>query len=128
MKESQATVQLFQGLQAARISGSDFMEEGERDDLADFNAASKAVDTALATSLFDERDERAGARRATRDWRAAVQQLRATPIGVGTATDDATDPEDVFEEHVNDAIGERRAARGGLRAGDPARAWPPDAA
>jgi diguanylate cyclase (GGDEF)-like protein len=40
-----------------------------------------------------------------RDWQAAVNQLHGTPTGIASPSDDATDPEDVFEEHVNAAIG-----------------------
>ena len=41
VRESGATLALFQQLEAARLAGSGYMEEGEPDDLADFNTAAK---------------------------------------------------------------------------------------
>ena len=62
------------------------------------------MDRELAKPVFDEAAERARVRRVDRQWQAAVDQLEGTPTGVGSARDDAADPEDVFEAHVNDAI------------------------
>ena len=103
--ETHVSVSLFQNLEAARIAGSGYMEEGEEDELADFRVAARHVDTALSATVFDEGEERAALRRVNRDWQAAVGQLRGTPTGTASPRDDAADPEDVFEEHVNDAIG-----------------------
>jgi diguanylate cyclase (GGDEF)-like protein len=105
VRESKVSVALFQSLEAARIAGSSYMEEAEREDLVAFRAAAGRVDRALERSVFDEVDERARSRRMIRHWRAAVRQLRETPTGIGSSSDDARDPEDVFEAHVNDAIG-----------------------
>ncbi len=102
--ESGASLALFQNLEAARLAGSGYMEEGEREDLVEFRAEATRVEAQLGGS-FDERAERTLLRRVKGDWHAAVRQLRGTPTGVSTATDDAKDPEDVFEAHMNDAIG-----------------------
>jgi diguanylate cyclase (GGDEF)-like protein len=104
VRESGATVALFQSLEAARLAGSSYMEEGERQDLAAFRAAARQVQRGLDASVFDARDERARLISVDRAWQAAVRQLNATPTGVSTPTDDAADPEDVFEGHVNGAI------------------------
>jgi diguanylate cyclase (GGDEF)-like protein len=103
--ETHVSVSLFQNLEAARIAGSGYMEEGEDDELADFRDAARHVDAALSATVFDGAEERAALRRVNRDWQAALGQLRGTPTGTASPRDDAADPEDVFEEHVNDAIG-----------------------
>jgi diguanylate cyclase (GGDEF)-like protein len=103
--ESAASVGLFKDLQAARLAGSGFMEEGDREDLAGFRAAERRVDAKFEESPFDEGDERVRLRGIEREWRAAVRQLRETPTGISTPADNAEDPEDVFEAHVNSAIG-----------------------
>jgi diguanylate cyclase (GGDEF)-like protein len=105
VRESEVSVALFQGLEVARIAGSSYMEEGGREDLVAFRSAARRVDRALEASVFDEVDERARSQRLTRHWQAAVSQLRDTPTGIGSSSDDAEDPEDVFEVHVNEAIG-----------------------
>ena len=102
--ESQVSVTLLQSLQAARIAGSAYMEDGERDELVEFRAAEAKVD-ALGTSVFDDPAERARLRRLNKQWQAAVTQLGGSGTGVSPSSDDAADPEDVFEAHVNDAIG-----------------------
>ena len=114
VSETQVGVSLFQGLQAARIAGSGYMEEGERDDLVAFRAAARQVNRALVKPAFDETAERGLVRRVDREWQASVDQLEGTPTGVGSASDDAADPEDVFETRINEALVERRAARGRL--------------
>ncbi len=103
--ESQVSVALFQGLQRARIAGSSYMEEGEREELGEFRVAAKQVDGALASKAFGERGERTRLDRVKRQWTAAVDQLEDSRTGVGSAVDDIADPEDVFEEHMNTAIG-----------------------
>ena len=103
--ESQVSVILLQSLQAARIAGSGYMEEGEHDDLVEFRAAARKVDAALRTSVFDDAGERARLRDVEQHWQGAVRQLRGNPTGVGSARDGAADPEDVFEARINDAIG-----------------------
>ena len=60
--------------------------------------------TGLRAEIFDEPAERGLLRIVSRDWQAAVRQLRDTPSGVSAARDNAQDPEDIFEGHVNDAI------------------------
>ena len=105
VNESKVSVALFQNLEASRIAGSSYMEDGEREDLVAFQSAAKRVDRALGESAFDEAEERALSRGLNRDWQAAVRQLRATPTGISSSRDDAKDPEDIFEEHVNAAIG-----------------------
>ena len=52
-----------------------------------------------------KRAERDLLRAVERKWRAADRQLRDTRTGVGSPRDDAADPEDVFEAHLNSAIG-----------------------
>jgi diguanylate cyclase (GGDEF)-like protein len=104
VEESSLSQSLFQSLEAARLAGSGYMEEGEQDDLAAFETAGRSVDRALATDVFDEGDEHERIRALGRDWQAAVRQLRETPTGVGSSSDDAEDPEDVFEEHMNAAL------------------------
>src|SRR5918992_175807 len=104
--ESGVTVALFQGLQAARLSGSGYMEEGESDDLVDFRRAQREVDGGLATTAFDAFEEQAQLDVVRRHWREAVAQLDGAPSEVGSAYDDESDPEDEFEEHVNHAIAE----------------------
>ena len=105
VRESQGSVTLFQGLQAARIAGSGYMEDGEREDLVEFRAAARQVDAhSDGRSSTTPTSGRACAG-SSRDWHAAVRQLRGTPTGVSAPTDDAEDPEDVFEAHINEAIG-----------------------
>src|SRR5688500_18162809 len=41
VSESRAGVSLLQGLQAARLAGSDYMEEGELDELEEFRVAER---------------------------------------------------------------------------------------
>ena len=97
---------LFQNLQTARIAGSQYMEEGERDDLAEYRVAGRQVERALdASATFDEREERDLLRAVEGKWQAAARQLEDTRTGVGSPRDDAADPEDVFEAHLNSAIG-----------------------
>ena len=97
---------LFQNLQTARIAGSQYMEEGELDDLAAYRKAATQVDRALdASDTFDEREERDLLRAVEGKWRAAARQLDDSRTGVGSPRDDAADPEDVFEAHLNSAIG-----------------------
>src|SRR5918999_3442663 len=103
VNESDVTLTLFQGLQSARLAGSGYMEEGERDDLADFEASAVTVDRELDRPVFDGRDERSAIRAVERHWRAAVRQLYA-PTPQSSSSDDAADPEDLFEGQVNDAI------------------------
>jgi diguanylate cyclase (GGDEF)-like protein len=115
VQESRASIALLRGLHAARLAGSGYMEEGEADELADFQRA--AVDVAAATrasSVFDEPGERAALRGAQRDWQAAVDQLRHTQAGFGQGPAGEEDPEDVFEDHVNAALDrvERLVAHG----------------
>ena len=78
VRESKVSVALFQNLEASRIAGSSYMEDGEREDLVAFQAAAKRVVRALGQSAFDEAEERALLRRLDRDWQAAVRQLRDT--------------------------------------------------
>ena len=104
-RESAVTVSLFQDLETARIAGSGYMEDGAHADLVEFREAASRIDRALGSSAFDERAEETRLRRVGREWAAAARQLRDSRTGVGTAHDDAADPEDVFEEHVNAAIG-----------------------
>jgi diguanylate cyclase (GGDEF)-like protein len=104
ISESAVSVSLFQNLETARIAGSSYMEEGEHEDLAEFRSAAVQVDRALGGSAFDERAERGNLLKVEREWRAAARQLRDSRTGVGTSRDDAADPEDVFETHVNAAI------------------------
>jgi hypothetical protein len=47
VRESKVSVALFQSLEAARIAGSSYMEEAEREDLVAFRAAAGRVDRAL---------------------------------------------------------------------------------
>ena len=103
--ESAVSVSLFQNLETARIAGSDYMEEGEREDFVTYRASAREVDRALGGSIFDEPAERSYLRGVEREWHAAAQQLRDSRTGVSTPLDDAGDPEDVFEEHVNAALG-----------------------
>jgi diguanylate cyclase (GGDEF)-like protein len=103
VEESAVTVRLFESLQAARLAGSHFMEEGEG--LEAFQAARRDVERHLALPAFDEEEERSTIEAVTHHWRAAVRQLEDTPSGAGAESNDAEDPEDVFEEHVNAAIG-----------------------
>jgi diguanylate cyclase (GGDEF)-like protein len=106
VQESRASVALLRGLHAARLAGSGYMEEAEDDELADFERAGAAVAAGLrAPSAFDEPAERAALRGAEREWRAAVGQLRRTQAGFGQGPLGEADPEDVFEHHVNAAIG-----------------------
>jgi diguanylate cyclase (GGDEF)-like protein len=102
--ESTTSVALFRDLEAARLAGSSYMEEGERADLREFLRARRAVTRGLASPVYDEPYQRSRLRRVTRDWEAAVRQLRGTRTGISVPSDDATDPEDVFEDHVNSAI------------------------
>jgi diguanylate cyclase (GGDEF)-like protein len=104
VQESATSLSLFQGLEAARLAGSSYMEEGEPDELADFDAAAERVERDLATPVFDDADERTRIRAIQSEWDAAVRQLRSTAPEIGTAHDDAADPEDVFEDFVNAAI------------------------
>jgi diguanylate cyclase (GGDEF)-like protein len=104
VSESGVTVTLFQGLQAARLAGSSYMEEGESDELEDFRRAQREVDGGLATTAFDDFEEQAQLDVVRRHWREAVAQLDGAPSELGSAYDDESDPEDVFEDHVNDAI------------------------
>jgi diguanylate cyclase (GGDEF)-like protein len=103
--ETQVSVTLFQGLQRARIGGSEYMEEGEREGLADFRAAAGQVDRALASPIFDEAEERERLREVGRQWKAAVRQLESSKTDAGSTADGGPDPEDVFEELMNAAIG-----------------------
>jgi diguanylate cyclase (GGDEF)-like protein len=102
--ESAVSVSLFQSLEAARIAGSSYMEEGEREDFVKFRDAASQVDRALGEPAFDKAAERTNLHTVKREWSAATRQLRDTRTGVGTSRDDAADPEDVFEAHVNSAI------------------------
>ena len=104
VSESEVSVSMFRGLQGARISGSGYMEEGEREDLAGFRTAGRVVDGALASSAFDDPQERERLRQVEHHWNAALHQLEGSATGVGSASDDAADPEDVFEDHMNTAI------------------------
>jgi hypothetical protein len=58
VEESASALTLFESLEAARISGSDYMEEGEHEELEDFEAARVVVELELARSVFDGRGER----------------------------------------------------------------------
>ena len=104
VRETNASVTLFQDLEAARLAGSGWMEEGERNDLLAFQAAAKRVDRGLKSPAYNDGPELGGLVRVEREWRAAVRQLRSTRTGISTPADDAPDPEDVFEGHVNGAI------------------------
>ena len=105
VRESRASVALLQALHSARVAGSYYMEQGESDELADFDRAAVAVAVAMRTSsVFDEPVERAALRGAEREWYAAVDQLRRTQAGFGQGPEGEEDPEDVFEEHVNAAL------------------------
>jgi diguanylate cyclase (GGDEF)-like protein len=103
-EESGATLNLTQSLQAARLTGSGYMEDGDGEDLRAFDGAVRRVNRGLASTAYDDPDELDGLEAVKADWRASVRQLRTTPTGVGSATDDASDPEDVFEDHVNEAL------------------------
>jgi diguanylate cyclase (GGDEF)-like protein len=81
------------------------MEEGERDDLEAFSAAEARVEEALVHPAFSEDAEERRLGEIEGQWRAAVRQLRSSPTGESGADDDASDPEDVFEDHMNAAIG-----------------------
>jgi diguanylate cyclase (GGDEF)-like protein len=105
VEESRVSVTLFQGLEQARIAGSAYMEDGDGDDLAEFRAAVVLVNRGLDSPVFDEADDQAQLRRIDRTWQAAMRQLRETPTGLASSSDDTEDPEDVFEEHVNASIG-----------------------
>ena len=71
-----------------------------------YREAATQVDRALdASDTFDEREERDLLRAVERKWRAAARQLHDSRTGVGSPRDDAADPEDVFEAHLNSAIG-----------------------
>ena len=102
--ESGSALTLFESLEAARIAGSDYMEEGEREELEDFEAAHVLVERELARSVFDDRGERAQLGEVRLEWRSAVRQLRGNRTGIGSRSDEEDDPEDVFEEHMNAAI------------------------
>ena len=115
VQESRASIALLRGLHAARFAGSGYMEEGESDELADFDRAAVAVAVGLRSpSVFDEPRERAALRGAEREWRAAVDQLRHTQAGFGQGPAGEEDPEDVFEAHVTAALAavERLVAHG----------------
>ena len=103
-RESKASVTLFRDLQAARLAGSSYMEGGAAEDREDFNAAATLVNRGLANPVFEAGYQRAALRRVSDEWRAAVKQLRGTETGISSSRDDAEDPEDVFEDHVNAAI------------------------
>ena len=102
--EADATVSLFQALEEARVAGSTYMEEGERDDLADFRQAARQVNINLDETSYDEEDERERLGAVTAAWQAAVRQLRANRPADSSPTDNAEDPEDVFEDRMNRAI------------------------
>jgi diguanylate cyclase (GGDEF)-like protein len=104
VEESTVSLALFQALEAARLAGSAYMEEGEGDDLAAFQAAAGRIERVLGTADFDDPREHARMRAIGERWRAAVGQLRGTPARIASPSDDAEDPEDVFEEHVNGAL------------------------
>ena len=95
--ESAVSLSLFQNLETARLVGSSYMEEGEQGDFVKFRAAAQRVDRGLDASVFDAGTERANLRRVEREWQAATRQLRDTRTGIGSARDNAADPEDVFE-------------------------------
>ena len=103
--EADATVSLFQALEEARVAGSTYMEEGERDDLADFRQAARQVNISLDETSYDEEGERERLGAVTAAWQAAVRQLRANGPADSSPTDNAEDPEDVFEDRMNRAIG-----------------------
>ncbi len=103
--EADATVSLFQALEEARVAGSTYMEEGERDDLADFRQAARQVNISLDETSYDEEGERERLGAVTAAWQAAVRQLRANRPADSSPTDNAEDPEDVFEDRMNRAIG-----------------------
>jgi diguanylate cyclase (GGDEF)-like protein len=102
--ESASAVTLFESLEAARIAGSEYMEEGEHEELEDFEAASVGVERELVRMIFDEHDERSQLADVRIEWRSAVSQLRRTPTRISRTTDEAGDPEDVFEVRMNAAI------------------------
>ena len=78
VQESRASVALLQALHAARVAGSGYMEEGESDELADFDRAAVAVAVATrASSVFDEPLERAALRGA--QARVARRRRPAAP-------------------------------------------------
>ena len=104
VEESASALTLFESLEAARISGSDYMEEGEHEELEDFEAARVVVELELARSVFDGRGERSQLSDIRLEWRGAVRQLRGTPTRISTPTDESADPEDVFEARMNGAI------------------------
>lgn len=110
VNESAVSVTLFESLEAARRSGSQYMEEGEADDLKGFQSARRDIERLLALPAFDEDDERSRIDAVEREWRAAVRQLAGTPTGLSSSIDDAEDPEDVFEHRVNAAIGASRSS------------------
>ena len=115
VQESRASVALLRALHSARVSGSYYMEQGESDELADFDRAAVAVAVATRSSaVFDAPFERTALRGAEREWYAAVEQLRRTQTGFGQGPEGEEDPEDVFEEHITAAIDavERLVAHG----------------
>ena len=114
VSETQVSVSLFQGLQAARIAGSGYMEEGERDDLVAFRAAARQVDRALVKPVFDEAAERGRVRRVDRQWQAAVDQLEGTQTGVGSATRRRSRSGGCVRGTCQRSARQRRAARGRL--------------
>jgi len=103
-RESEVGVSLFHNLETARIAGSSYMEEGEPQDFAEYRDTARQVDRALGGSAFDDGAERTHLHAIERDWEAAVRQLHDSRTGVSASNDDAGDPEDVFEMHVNSAI------------------------
>jgi diguanylate cyclase (GGDEF)-like protein len=103
--ESAMSVRLLQDLQAARLSGSGYMEDGDRDDLEAFTGAQARIEEAFLHPVYNGNTELQRLVEIQRPWRAAVRQLRDTPTGGANAADDTADPEDVFEDHMNAAIG-----------------------
>jgi diguanylate cyclase (GGDEF)-like protein len=103
--ESAMSVRLLQDLQAARLSGSGYMEEGDRDALESFSAAQARIEEGFRHPVFNDDAELHLLSEIQRPWRAAVRQLRDTPNGGANAADDTADAEDVFEDHMNAAIG-----------------------
>ena len=104
LRETTSSITLFQDLEAARVAGSEYMEEGEREARSDFRSAAGRVNRGLKSPVYNGPAERRGLRQTQREWSAALRQLRANPPGGSAPADGAEDPEDVFEEHVNGAI------------------------
>lgn len=102
VRESRASFALLNGLQAARLAGTGYLDEREADELAELESAAAKVEAALrAAATFDEPLERAALSGAEREWRAAYAELRKSAT---TSKRGALDVEDVFEGQLNTAI------------------------